>query len=497
MLAALAAALLLAVPTSAQADSFAKLADGHLIDASSDGRYVLYSDASGRHVVDRTAGTITAVPAGAEQLADRSPRVLVDTGTGYAVLDLAAGTTTPATVDTTGATVSSDRAVLVRDGRDVIFSTGTGAATRILDRDLQAGTTRLRLSGYDLLDASEDDRVITWRRQLAPAQRPANTRPTTTDPAGGAAGQAVGYAVDGSAPRVLRRTQWREVDYGATPGTCQQRAYTITSEEFLSLQVQQDATNGRYAFLLATRNINPQIPHEQTTWSTIDATGDRAFLVGEQGYSYASSIVDPVSGAYSQVYGYADGVIRGHGILFPDDGHDRDVHIPGPGEQNDLNSAQSVIPTDRGASAIVESTNPAGTSEVHAFASGETNGPTQREWITAPRTTDTLDSPSLTPAAEWINCPNPGVFSDYVTFAPNPGRSRTVAVTMQYPPLGIIPQSYVRANVTWLGLTVWTRTFTKPGTFNTPALPQGLGGFDLRVWVYLDGGGVVAGSRTL
>ncbi len=183
---------------TAHADA-TRLVDGRLIDATSDGRYVLYADDSGARLLDRTAGTTIPVPDGAEQLADRSPRILIKGADGYRVLDTTTGTLTLATLDESVNAVPATSPELVRDGRSVIFQTGTGTAARVLERRLDTASTVVRATGVTLLHASEDARVITWSRPLPPAFRPADQIALAADPAGGVPGTAVGYRVDDQA----------------------------------------------------------------------------------------------------------------------------------------------------------------------------------------------------------------------------------------------------------------------------------------------------------
>jgi hypothetical protein len=89
--------------------------------------------------------------------------------------------------------------------------------------------------------------------------------------------------------------------------------------------------------------------------------------------------------------------------------------------------------------------------------------------------------------------------SSYVEVDPttNAQRTRVVRYTPDPDRERYIQSTRLTAKVTWLGVTVWQRTFTNPGTFTTPALPAGWTGFRLSLAVQLDSTPTITSSRSI
>lgn len=491
---------------TAHADA-TRLVDGRLIDATSDGRYVLYDDGSGPRLLDRTAGTTLPLPTGAEQLADRSPRVLIKGADGYRVLDTATGTLLLATLDESTDAVPATAPQLVRDGRSVIFQTGTGAAARILERRLDTATTVVRGTGVTLLHASEDAHVVTWSRPLPPAFRPAGQVPLAADPPQGVPGVAVGYTVDAQAPRVLRTTNWSQAPVANFLGLCTRRTYAESTLEPLDLTVVQDGDAGKYAFAITYRSVGyPGSSAETIVTSLVNAAGEQQALGAPVVVETADFAFDPVSSAHSFVVRFreADGSLsRGHGYLFGDDASRTELglNLDQYGGATGPTDVDTVVPVLRGAGAIADASENGTPRAVYAFP-GATSpvAPSPNGWLTLPRSADPLDGSSIRPAAQYAVCLPPGPFSSYVQVAPatNAQRTRVVRFTPDPSPAEYAQASLLTAKVTWLGVPVWQRTFrNNPGTFTTPALPAGWTGFRLSLALQLDSTPGISGSLSI
>lgn len=501
----LAVTAALASTTTAHADA-TRLVDGRLIDATSDGRYVLYAADSGPRLLDRTAGTSVPVPDGAEQLADRSPRILVKDVDGYRVLDTTTGTLTLATLDESVNAVPASSPELVRDGRSLIFQTGTAAAARILERRLDTASTVVRATGVSLLHASEDARVITWSRPLPPAFRPDGQIPLAADPAGGVPGTAVGYRVDDQAPRVLRTTQWAQWPTDNFNAYCPQWTYRTVTSEPLDLDVLQDGAEGRYALALTTNDASTTgFAPDSIATTLITPTAEATLLrapIAEETVDFA---FDSVSSAFSFVVRFRepDGSLRrGRGYLFAEDGSRSELGVTLDQYGNAVRAPDplTVVPILRGAGAIADAITDDAPRGVYAFpggtlpASEHPNG-----WLTLPRATDPLDGASIRPAARYHVCLPAAPLGSYVEVAPatNAQRTRVVRYTPAPDRQRYASSTRLTAKVTWLGVTVWQRTFNNPGTFATPALPAGWTGFRLSLAVQLDSTPTITSSRSI
>lgn len=454
-----------------------RLVDGRLIDATSDGRYVLYESATGPQLLDRTAGTTLPVPAGAEQLADRAPRILIRDGSAFRVLDVAAGFTVLATLDEQTNVVPATKAELVRDGRSVIFETGTGEARRTLERKLDTATTVERLRGAEFLHASEDARVITWKRPLPPAQRPAGTIPLPDDPAGGVPGTAVGYRVEDQAPRVVRTTSWMQFPDGPI-GSCTGTRYRGMANEPTDLQISQNGAEPRYAMWLRVRSDRAWFgrPSVEDNLFRIDE-GNEPQVFGADltiGSRYAVT-PDPVSGSLG--FQTTSGADRAFGTL----ADPRQSFGLAIGGESNAGFGPAVVPIEGGAGALADAA-PAGAARgVYAFgiepADRDPQAPARVRFTELPRERDAVDGPTQRAEVLYQECLFVGALSDYAKVSPA-GRG---ALTVQYNPApeGKRASARLNATVSWYGITLWSRTFIYPGSFTTPAVPSGIPGFKL------------------
>jgi hypothetical protein len=498
--AVLGATALFTTTGAAQAE-VTRLADGALIDATSDGRYVLYEAAPGPRLLDRTAGTTIPVPAGAEALADRSPRVLLRDGTGYRVYDAATGTIVLATLNENTDPVPASKAVLVRDGQSVIFETTAGGSTRTLERDLSTATTTERLSGVQFLDASEDGHVVTYQRALPPTFRPAGQQALKGDPAGGIPGTAVGYRVDQGTPRIVNRTSWSQTTLDLGAAQCNARNYVWNTSEPFDLDVIQNGATGTYGFKLRTHQTSVYSTPGDTDLTTWLYGNPSAFpsFVDRTAESTISITQDPVSAAYGFSVEFSeDGVLgRGHGHLIGGDGQSRDLPNIGEIEATGADVGRTVLPVRSGADAVFDALPVGGTRGVYLAESGQPSGPNPNGWRTLPSSADSVDTAALRADARYANCQYAGAITDYVKVSPAAGTSRVQKVTYTPYLTEQISASLLTARITWFGVTVWSRTFNRPGTFSTPALPRGVAGFKLGLSVRLTDGPPIATSLPL
>lgn len=476
------------------------------VDVSADGRYVLRADGT---VLDRQTDLPlgTGAGPGAVDLAAHSPKVLVEADGNLTVV----GPNDPpdpgvvASIDDQGAPVNADRlrVHLVRDGETVIFQT-TETPARILRRDLASAKTTVLSTGTTLLDASEDGRVITWSRELPAVQRPGGNRPI--DPAGGVPGSVVGYQVEREAPRVVAVSSWsQDVYQRPTPTTCPADPQTrVTRTTPWGLHVSQDGDAQRYAFLLQSSSYDSAYPPYTKTVHQRVGSGEPRTLLDNSWQRIEWYVrTDSVSGAVSAIESRHGSPFRG-GTLFDDAGGSRAVSpLPSGGESL---TAGSVLPYDRGASAITTFTplqvGGAGGTRASFVDAGGPLGPTATPWTALPRPTDAADGAATRADITWAACEDDppvavrGIWSDYAGIAAPSTRNSAGIVWFTQEPAGKVAAETLRVEVRWLGMRLWSRT-VKYGPVTLPSILPFVPGYRATLAVKLADGATVFGSQAL
>lgn len=484
-----------------------KVSDGWLVDATRDGRYVLVvgvDPATGERtnattVIDRK--TSKQWPAGTEfdaqvppQLADHSPRVLLQRGGRLVVRDVVAGTEQQADLGPDGKPVSYDRAQLVRNGTEVIFSTGE-ATPRILARDLTTNTTTVRMTGVQLRDASDDGRVITYLRVLPTARRPPSA-PQMFDslPADGLDVRAAGYQVDGEAPRWVARTvfsQRASLD-PQDARRCTGRATRDGDGQPIDLRVTQ-AGDQRYTLVASIGAISTP----ESSVLRLQADGSRPERLG--GSSVPNSFdgdprLDPGSTAY-----VVDGlsVTDRSWTTTTDDGTTRLI----PSSIDVARVSGAVIPVDRGRTVVFTGVD-ANRRALGTFVDeGPEVGATQTgPLLTLPRPADPVDTGTVPADVSWAKCPPAVTAKAAANYAAvvvrKQGRSAG-RVTIRLAPADLARVKHVRLTIRHRQHVTWSRSVTRSKRVTLPRLPIGARGYSLHVRVTLADGRVLAATTTL
>lgn len=462
-----------------------------LIDATSDGKLFLLGDGS---VLDNAAQA-AVLPASTRtpvDLADRAPVSLEKTDAGALYLRTTAAPAGAAIgIDEKGASVPVATARLVRNGAAVIF--GTSEATpRIIERDLATGQSTVRLMGASLLDASEDGNVVTWLRHLPSVSRPAGAA-LSGDPAP-LEGDAVGYQLKGTAPRVVDTTHYTQRPSGQS-GTCPTWVNGLRLTPYM-LAVSQDGDGGRYTLMLGGYQWSDSYPFRSANYSRILETGS-TLLVHSDGQVFWSWVTtDPHSGAYVTYTNahFAQGYNTA--VLTADDGTTQRI---GPSYVADA------IPFARGEAiaatgAELVYNRPPWEAVVGTWftdglpAVGESTTP----WLTLPRASDPVDGPATKVDASWEICAGvPGVAADYAPITLATAGSAAGKVGVALTPIGKVPAKAVSATVSWFGIPLWSRTAKSTGSLSLPSIPAGLAGFKLTVKITLTNGTVLSEAATL
>ncbi|MBO9531393.1 MAG: hypothetical protein J7513_00260 [Solirubrobacteraceae bacterium] len=516
----LASAALLGATSTAASAAPAVLTQGSLVDAGSDGRMVLTTD----RLIDRQSGAIddfTGLGLTPLDLASSSRRVLLSRPN-------ADGTTSLTRYDlerTSGSVLWLDanigpgntsvpwggHAKLVRDGAAVVFDTAE-PTPRIIEFAFGApGGGVVRMTGATLLDASEDGRVITYRRELPVQRRPAGQAPLPQDREIG--GAAVGYQVTGEAPRIVAAsTAVQSYVEGLDTGACELRTAEWHATTPTGLQVSQDGTRNAYALYLRTA-------HADTSYGSYDVvsrvTGGGLSTLADAGNPSrrVELFPDPISGAYGlvttakpngpvlntpQLVG-ADGAARALGV----------VPVPGPGgSYDDSGFYTRIVPTGRGASAIygaVPVTRDPSLSRPTIYVnSGDAlsaDNPLSA-WLDLPRAADRPDGAAIATDVTWAQCdeapaPVAGTFDDYARFTLRATGNSAGTLWFTAAPDGVIAASSLKASISWLGLQLWSRTLTRDGVIRLPAIPAGISGLRGTAMFTLADGAVLRASTPL
>lgn len=467
-----------------------KVADGRLIDATSDGRYVLVdADGSGQGtLIERASGRRTELPFyTALDLADRAPRVLLWRGNRLSVFDLTSGTTTVASLGPDGAALSAERGQLVRNGTAVIFETKENVP-RIVQRDLPSATSTVRVStGADLRAASEDGRVVTWYRNLQRVQRPATSTPHRDDPFGGVTATAVGYQVWGDAPRVLQRSSFVQTRLDPTPTSCE--ASRLGGIEVIPNELQV-AQNGAGGYLLAAGSYKRVLPqgtfYERTTM--VDAAGTRNVQDTETG-ALLGRTLDPRSARWSW-----------KGVLYSSAG----IAYPlGGGEA----TSRIVAMVGRaGAVYGVTASAARGPEVFYNDLGGAQPGVTSGQWIALPRPGDPVDDAATAGESTWVECgvqepPPPadtrGTFADYAKITVKTSGSSAGSVAVNLSPAGKLAAWSANARVSWLGVQLSNQLATSSQTITLPSIAAWLSGYRVDVAINFQGYAPLTGGATL
>lgn len=505
----LSAGALVAATAPAQASPVLLGSPAAVTDASSDGRYVLLDDG----VLDRTTSTTLPLGAGTPvALADRAPRVLVNTGTGLVVRDLATGTEQVANVDPSGATVAPSQfiaAELVDNGRVVVFTTGE-ATPRIIERNLATETSTVRLTGATQLDVSEDGQIVTYRRELASVTRPAGVTPAPNTPSS-VGGTAVGYQQRGQAPRIVERSTWTQ-KLVPNPGvsTCSERRAEETTTTPWALQISQNGA-GKYAlYVTRTRALGPAWGYSSVITDRVTETG--TILLTDSGNPSVRDDfqADPVSGAYTLIHTTHGAMNRWNvATLVSQDGTGRTLRVlpvTGPGGTFDESSLTvEALPINGGAGVVYRAApNTAdqflGRPNIYIDEAGPAGPSVGTPWLTLPRPGDVVDTAEVRPDVTWADCglvAAPATIADYaaLTLRTTGNSAGSVAVTIA--PAGKAKAKSVTATVSWLGLPFSVRRVTTDTTIKLPGIPVGIGGFKLTLVATLDNGQTVRSGTAL
>lgn len=474
-----AAAALTTSPAIAPAATVTKLARGIPMSASRDGRYVLVQrDVSGGAVLDRQGpelpGASTDTTTGGF-VASGSPTSIGGVSGGTGVINpLAAGG--PATTVFPETNIF-DGIALAKNGHVAFSVTQTdGAPTSIVERDLDTGSVKTRVTGIDfpqLLSASEDGRVITFLSQL---------------PTGG---HAVSYQVDGQAPRVVDRFTVSATWVSTTPA-CADRLRAFRSSEPQDLQVVEDGDAARYAFVIKRQLGTFTRPGDDPPVTSYETVRLRADGSAEQiGTASASTYADVIAlDRYSSAY-LATGPLGTGGIMHADDGSTWTLPQAPDQYTNGPIAARGAVAFQSG-----RVQGDTGEDLVAYVIDGPQVGATQSGvFTTLPRAGD----PELTPstAATYAIPACPGVIADYATITPKSSGNSAGTVTYTPQPDAKLAAKSLKVTVSWFGIPIWVRSAGSATTVNLPAIVPGLSGFVATARVTLADSSVLSTSAAL
>lgn len=488
-----AVAALVAAPAS-HASTTELVADGRLVDASSDGRYALIQRGDAVLVVDHTTGSERAVPDGGTplDLADHSPRVLIQRGHDLFVDDLDAGTSTLVNFDETGQWVSTiGRGKLVEDGRRVIFNAVDTPFSRILSRNLATETTTVRVTNGGLLrDASEDGRVVTYLRPLPRAYRPALLAKHPDDPPAGVVGAVVGYQIIGAAPRVVTATVFSQSQPATNDqATCLATPLSTTDGTPVDLRISQDGDAPRYRLTTIGRaNLSWRVPVYDPAGGyfatdTVDGgdTSTGSYAIG----------VDPRSAASSTRNGPLPGPPVTTSVTVDDD---RAAHWFLTGFHIWLVNLAPVIPVQRGAAVLYSGQWPDGTwtTWLEQARPAVAAGTTATDFSSlADRYS--ADGPSVGLKPNWAFCgpavPK-GAPADYAAITPRSSGTSAGSVAVTLAPAGKSPARYVDLTLRLAGIQVWSRHVTASSTAVLPQILPWTQGYKLYTQIATEVGAV-------
>lgn len=477
-----------------------RVGDGVLIDASSDGRYVAFSGDASEGVLDRTTGTITPLPGSIIDLADRSGRVLYEDST-LRVRDLVSGETKNVAVDAAGESVYATDAHLARDGQTVIFNAddySTGD-TVIYSHDVTTGVTteRLRGSGYTARGISEDGVVLLWARQADGPQRADTvTEPHPDSTSESYGGLIVGYQVAGDAPRVLARSTNTEVLGGDAGQQCEDRPLIPRSTVPFQFSVQQDgAAGGRYLFTKTTFEYERGYILTRNVVDRISAAGSTKLAESVRPGSLIKP--SPVSSAYVQLGAAAPGEPSREATVTDDQGA---TWTTG---QSSGWLGGNFVPIDRGDGLLFDGEPEGSSFGVFEDLSGRpaVEGPSTAAWMTLPRSTDPVDTPSTMVEGEWVDCaddiepiPVRGTFADYAKVTVKTAGNSAGSVAVNLKPSGKEAATSANVRLTWFGIGISARTVTTSQSVNLPGILPWLPGYRAEVKINFPSGTVTGGS---
>ncbi len=483
-----------------------KVSDDSLVDATRDGRYVLVvgvDPATGVRtgattVIDRTTSQHWPVSTEFDahvppQLADHAPRVLLQRGGRLVIRDVITGTEQHADLGPDGKPVSSDRARLVKNGAEVIFSTKE-PNPRILARDLVTNATTVRMTGVQLLDASDDGRVITYLRVMPTTQRPPSA-PQLLDnlPNGGLDVRAVGYQVDGEAPRWIARTVFSQrATLDPRDATrCSGRATGDGDGQPFDLRVTQ-AGDQQYTLVASIGAIRTP----ETSVVRLQADGSRPEKLGGLSLPSFDSTprLDPGSTAYVAAGLSATDASWSSAA---DDGTTRLI----PSSLDVARVSGTVMPVDRGRTVVFTGVDASGRALGTFVDEGPGVGATQTgALLRLPRPADPVDFGTVPADASWAKCPPAVTAREAANYAAvvvrTHGRSAG-RVTLRLAPAGLARAQRVRLTVRHRGRATWTRSVTRSRRVTLPRLSIGARGYALHMRVTLTDGRVLAATTAL
>lgn len=473
-----------------------------VLDASSDGQLLLLRNGS---VLDRTTGA-TALVADPDQnldLALRSPITLQRSLDGYiyvrdAVLE-ALGS-----VDPSGVPVTATSAVLVRDGRGVVFTTA-GATPTIIERDMVTNTSTVRVTNATLLDASEDGKVITFSRALPAIARPSGAA-ISGQPSSPIPSLALGYQVAGGAPRLVDQTRYAERASGATENGC---PTSVVGElrQVVDLQVSQEgAAGGRYVLTEQTTNSSQGGALFSRTFTRLGAGEATQLYRTDPSIGSAVLTTDPVSGAYVITTSPRASAGTSSARMTADDGRTFTLPVPSAGvPARSTPLYQNVVPFSRGAGAAAD-------VQIYAMPQGpfpESSGAwvddalgavgaSTTPWASLPREGDGVLPASLASDQTWVTCDGvPGAPADYAAIQVATTGNSAGTVGVRLTPVGKVPAKVVSATVTWYGLPIWSRTAKADATLRLPAILPNVPGYRVDAKITLASGTVLTESAAL
>jgi hypothetical protein len=495
----------------------AVVTSGSLVDAGSDGRMVLTYD----KLVDRQSGAsddLTFFKSRGVDLADTARKALITptetTGdrsltlynlerTGANDLLLAANRGPDGTPVPWGG-----NAKLVRNGQTVVFDTAE-PTPRIIAFTFGEPSGTVLLTGAQLVDASEDGKVITYRRELPAESRPSGQAMIGGDRAG-LVGTAVGYLVRGQEPRIVAKSKLvQSYVVGYETGACGARSTEWTSVNPSGLTISQRGDGSYALYLSAWRATDPY--GSTRTLERVTATGTTPLADAGNPAGQIDLFADPVSGAYALVKTTkSNGPVLNTPTLVGADGAIRalgTVPVPGAGgSYDDSGFYTRIVPIGSGTGAIYSAspvTRDSFLSRPTVYVNegaplGAPSGATA--WLTLPRTGDVVDTNSIRTDITWEQCddaPVAGTIADYLAFAPRTTGNSAGSLTLTTGPEGFIEAISLRATISWLGLPLWRGTLERDGVLRLPAIPAGFGGFKVTAAVKLYDGTVLTQSAPL
>ncbi len=410
------------------------------------------------------------------------PRQGGATGTALYVRDLTAKTTTVVSTLPSGDEASElvGIARFINGGTGILFGAEAGDGTpSTYTRALPAGPSELFAAGVAPRSATARGDVITWRRPLLPATRPAGSGGNPAGWPASYAGFGVGYTIKGQAPVLTARTIVRERP--ATAASCETGAASWDRLEVADVRVPDAGTR---VWMNYTGSNSSFSSNGRNDWSLKTATADlvNTSIGGDYGKSYRRLVDLGETG--EQALALTNPGVTGTGPYVGT------ITLPGlsPKTLPELPYFSSIHSSDTarffaGDTGVLtsEADYPRGgpvTQGVYAYAPVAEPTPTPEPTTPVAVDGEVADSPSVTAEVLWASCPTLpiGTASQYAQAQYNtPFTSSKSAgtVTVSGAVDGIRQATKTTITIKTFGWTTWSKTISGSGATPTPvALPN-------------------------